>query len=520
MYIVRKKAMRKTETAYYLPSTKGHHLAVLITAIGLSYVASYVVMKGIGNIGLFVGTLTLVAVYIAIVSKWPEMSFPIFLVASTEVLGLMAYEYWPVIRFSFGSISILDLLIIYPFLQVQYWVLSGKIVRTHTVFHNPLIYFFIVLGIAIGNSILIKHIPYREVIRGARPYMYYLLYFVLVYSLHNRAAFYRLLKATTVVVVLGCFIQIGQYLFGPSQEELVNMLRGLIIRHTYIDIKTLMVITVGGKDVVRFLMRTGNFPVLLFFVALFSLVRATKTAHQALLAFLMIISGISIFLTYGRTLFLMMAIGMIAGIVLEVDKRKRYVKLLGITFGSTIVVFAFLGILAPGSENILAAIWERFTGILQDVKYSRGTFGTRLELVQFYLPQALKHLPLGMGITAGGVWDVGILCFLIHFGIFGPFFYIWILRNAIVRVLELYRRPLSPHARSFMKGFACYLLAQLSVILIQDPFPVPVGILLVVFSLVCMECVARFGGPDATQPSEDEVTPPPRRAHVHDRGCY
>ena len=485
--------MHKTTVAHHYPIPSRQQIIAVVLVVGLSYVASRLALKGGGAITTMLLAVLACAAYAVLTARWPEFSFPIFLLASTEVLGLVPYERWPLIRFSFGSISLLDVLVLYPFFQVQYEILSGRVERRQTVFHNPLIYLFVILAIAVMNSIFLKNQPYREVIRGGRPYLYYLYYFILIYSVRTRASLYRLIAATTTVVVLGCLIQIGQYLFGPSQQELADMLRGLIRRRTYFDIKTLMVINVGGRDVVRFLTRTGNFSVLLFFIALFSLLSESKLTHRFFLTSLIVLSGISVFLTYGRTLFLMMIVGMAAGIVLEVDQRKKYVSILLLTLCSTIVGFFFLNIASASSENIFQAVWERFTGIVQDVKYSRGTFGDRMLQIQTWLPVALKNLPLGVGLGGSGLWDVGILCFLIHFGLFGPIFYVWIVKRSIPRFLYLYRLPLSPQARSIVKGFASFLVAQISVILIQDPFPVPVGILLVVFILAGIEFIARFG---------------------------
>lgn len=494
--------MQKTTAAHRYPVPSRQQIFVVVLVAGLSYVASQLALKGIGTTTTFFLALLASVGYVVLIARWPELSFPIFLLASTEVLGLVPYERWPLIRFSFGSISLLDVLVLYPFFQMQYEILSGRVQRGDTVFHKPLIYLFIILAVAIMNSIFLKHQPYREVIRGGRPYLYYLYYFILIYSVRSRESFFRLVAATTTVVLLGCFVQIGQYLFGPSQEELIQMLRGLIQSHAYIDIKTLMVINIAGRDVVRFLMRTGNFAVLLFFVSLFALTRSSRLKQQIFLVLLMMVSGISIFLTYGRTLSLMMTAGIVAGVFLEVDERKRYVKIVLIGLSSIIFSIIVLGIVSSGGENILLAIWERFTGIVSDIKYSRGTFGSRVQSVQELFPLAVKNLPLGAGLSSGGVWDVGILCFLLHFGIFAPLFYVWILKNAVTRFLYLYRLPLPPRSRSLVKGFACFLVAQLSVILIQDPFPIPVGILLVVFVLAGMEFLARFGL------SEQEAPPP------------
>jgi len=496
--------MHKTTVAHHYPIPSRQHIAAVLLVVGLSYVASRLALKGGGAITTMLLAVLACAAYAVLTARWPEVSFPIFLLASTEVLGLVPYERWPLIRFSFGSISLLDVLVLYPFFQVQYEILSGRVERRQTVFHNPLIYLFVILAIAVMNSIFLKNQPYREVIRGGRPYLYYLYYFILIYSVRSRESFFRLIAATTTVVLLGCLVQIGQYILGPSQEELIQMLRGLIQSHAYIDIKTLMVINVAGRDVVRFLMRTGNFAVLLFFICLFALVREVHSKQRVFLVFLLMVSGISIFLTYGRTLFLMMTAGLVAGVFLEVDQRRRYVTIVLIGLGSIILSVLLLSIASAGGENILLAIWDRFTGIVSDIKYSRGTFGSRVQSVQELLPLAIRNMPLGAGLGSGGVWDVGILCFLLHFGIFAPLFYVWILKNSITRFLYLYRLPLSPRSRPFVKGFACFLVAQLTVILIQDPFPIPVGILLVVFVLAGMEFLARFGLGE-----EDAQTPPP-----------
>jgi hypothetical protein len=487
--------MKRLTAQNYALTNNRHHVSAVLIIVTLCLLGSYLAVQGFGAISFFFAALVLSVAYIVLISKMPDISFPIMLLSCTDLLGFYAQEKWPIIRFGFGSVSILDILILYPFFWVQFQIYSGKREGVHTVFDRPLKYLFIILAVAILNSIFLKNVPYREVIRTARPYLYYLFFFILVGSIQNRTMFLRLLKMTGLIVVLGCAVQIGQYVLGPSQNDLIGVMRGLMERQHFLEIKTLMVINVGGRDVVRFLMRTGNFAVLLFFVTLFFLLRAKGVRTYVLLISLLSLSGTSIFLTYGRTLSLMVLIGICTGMAIEKEQRRAFIRLCLIIASATILTISLLSIFSSGGENILSALWQRFTGIYQDIAQSRGTFGDRMSETKDYLiPFALKNLPLGAGFLIGGAWDVGLVCFLLHFGIMGPVFYIWILRNLIRRFVAVYRMPLSSEARCFIKGLACFGIGQLSVILIQDPFPIPIGILLVVFFLVAVECIARYGG--------------------------
>lgn len=461
------------------------HLLGFVLLIVVCWVASNLVLTSTATLLMLVAAALAMAAYLGVLVKAPYLAFPILLVAATEVIGIVPYERWPILRLGFGSISILDGLILVPFLWLKAQVLSGQRKRTRTAFDGPIMFMYVMLLVAIFNGLFLQGTPYREVIRFGRSYLYYLAFFILVDSLRDARSVRRLLQVTTGIVAVGCALQILEFWLGVTLAEAT----GLATREMVIGYQ---VLTIVGQRAARFLTKTGNFALVLFFVSFFLLLRARRQKHQLMAFAFLILSAVSIFLTYGRTLVIMMAVGLVAGYLLEQEYRRKYLIMVSIAAATAILLLFALGLYGGDQGNLLMLIWERVAGIRMDVLHGRDTFGFRVSLAAKSLSLWIRTLPFGPGLGVGGVWDIGLLSIFLHFGILGPIFYFWIIRNAIRRFAEVHRLPLSEEARIIVRGFICYGVGVLAVLPIQDPFPEPLGILLVVFVLALLEAIARF----------------------------
>lgn len=463
----------------------------LVAIVLLCFLASLVVCEDPGRVLKYLAVSAAAVGYAVLVAKRPEWSFVLFLIVASDFLGTLPSQRLPLVRLGFGSVSLTDMLVLYPFLSSEADIIRGRKQRRESVFRRPILFLFLMVAIALLNSIVFQDVPYRNAIRTARPYLNYLYFFVLIDSIRDSAALRRVLKLTTVVVFLGCLLQIGQYLLALTKPDVLAAARHLMEQA---DNPPMMVITVDGRLVVRYLTRTGNFAVLLFFASLFFLLAARTVKARLVAGISMLVSGMSIALTYGRSLSLLVIVGLAAGFFIEKDRRKKYTKILlliaGIALGAT---FALKTSSPGGDMSLVSSLWKRFVGTVQEIAGCTGTLGERIDILTTYMPVVLRGLPFGAGLGTGGVWDVGFLCFLLHFGILGPLFYVWILKAAVARFLDAYRQQGSPEAQTVLKGMTCYSVGQLAVLPIQDPFPHPLGILLLVFVLAVLECIGYLG---------------------------
>jgi hypothetical protein len=463
----------------------------LFAIVLLCFLASLVVCGDPGRVLKYLAVSAAAVGYAVLVAKRPEWSFVLFLIVASDFLGIFPSQRLPLIRLGFGSISLMDILILYPFLLSEADIIRGRKQRKDSAFRRPLLFLFFMVAIALLNSIVFQGVPYRNAIRAARPYLNYLYFFILIDSIRDGATFRRVLKLTAAVVLTGCMLQIGQYLMGLAKPDLLAAARYLM---QYTDNPAMMIITVDGRPVVRYLTRTGNFAVLLFFVSLFSIL-AARTLKGRLKAWgSALLSGMSIALTYGRSLWFLVIAGLAAGLFLEKDQRRMYAKVLVLIASLALVAaFALRTSSLSGESSLFSSLLIRLAGTVQEIAGLEGTFGERLLILKTFFPAGLRGLPFGAGLGTGNVWDVGFLCFFLHFGIFGPLFYVWMLKAAVTRFVRVYRQQGSPEARRFLKGMACYSSGQLAVLPIQDPFPHPLGILLLVFVLAALECIGYLG---------------------------
>jgi hypothetical protein len=262
-----------------------------------------------------------------------------------------------------------------------------------------------------------------------------------------------------------------------------------------------LVINVMGEQVLRAVGTVGNFSMLMFFISIFFVLDARHLTHYVFFSALLVLSGASILMSYGRTSYLMVLTGLIVGMTLEKEHRRRYLVIfscIGLVILISLVLFSFVFAHYRHRTvgSILLSLWFRFQGIGSEVAQGGGTFGARLSEVQEFFRVFLKNLPFGIGMSFGKyaqtITDVGFFPLLLNFGILAPVFYVWILRNAIRRFSSVYRQRLSSRAMMFLKGSICYGISQLVFMPIQDPFFGSLGVLLVVFLLAILECVARL----------------------------
>jgi hypothetical protein len=410
-----------------------------------------------------------------------------------------------------GTVALLDLLILYPFFRSEIRVLSGKSTRLRTVYDGPFRFLLMMAAVAFLNTILIQGDDYRIAVRITRYYLYYLCFFFLMYAVKDERAFTRLLRVTALLTALGCAFQMGEFL---TNRVIVEM-----FTPTEVQNLTYRVITLSGQKVTRYLTKTGNFALLLFFISYIRFFHEPRGRKLLLWAPLMLLSLSSILIAYGRTLYLMTLAGLGVGYFLEREKRRDHTRFLAGATGLGILLFVVHSFFSSGNQltSFLLAVWDRFTGIQQDVLQGRDTFGMRMLLYRDFLKIWLQHLPLGAGFgySTSDIWDIGFFCLFVHFGILAPIFYVWFLRNAIRRFREIYRMRLTGPGRILFNGILCYAVPQLAVLPLQDPFPVPMGALLVIFVLVAAENIVRFrvmpGGDETlSRPNAGPPGPPSR----------
>jgi len=455
----------------------------------LCFLASNLAVKGFQDTLSFFIVLVFGLCFVFLLARRPELSFCAFLLVQTDILGLFPYEAMPVFNLGFGSVSVLDILILVPFAYLYWQTRTGRREPRPTPLDGPVFYLFLIVLIGLANSIIIDNAPYRQAIRFARPYLNYFSFFIVIMAVQDQKTFHRLLKAVAVLVAVGCLVQTIEFLMGQNFMQILRIPEAQMA----LERSGYRVITITGQQITRFLPKTGNFALAMFFVSLFFLLGERPRKTRILFSILFSLSLISIFLAFGRTLYLMGIAGLVVGAYLQKDHRKLYISRIFLFFGIGIGIAALLTLYSVSrGENVMYLMWMRLIGISQDIMEGRDTFGFRLWQFGESFRRGIQNLPLGVGFRVGGEWDVGLLNFFLQFGILGPVFYVWILKKAIPRFLEVYRKPLSEDARCLMKGLGCYGFSQAIVLPIQDPFPVPIGILIVVLFLAIVECVNRF----------------------------
>jgi len=482
--MLRSTTPARNASAAHLPRLAG--FAALALAC---FLASSLAVEGFQDALSFFLVLVLGACFVFLLARRPELSFCAFLLVQTDTLGLFPYEAMPVFRIGFGAVSVLDILVLVPFATLFWQTRTGRREPHPTPLDAPVIYLLLVVLLGLSKSILLDHAPYREAIRYARPYLNYLYFFILIMAVRDRESFHRLLKAVAVLVAAGCLVQTVEFLMGRNFMQILRIPEAQMA----LERSGYRIITITGQQITRFLPKTGNFAMALFFVSLFFLLEDRPRKVRALFYVLLSLSLLSVFLAFGRTLYLMMIAGLVVGAYLQKENRKRYVSRLVLFFLIGIAIAAVLTFYSVSrGENVLYLMWMRLIGISQDIMEGRDTFGFRIYQFGESFRRGIQNLPLGFGFRVGGEWDVGLLNFFLQFGILGPVFYVWILKRAIPRFLEVYRKPLTENGRCLMKGLGCYAFAQAIVLPVQDPFPVPIGILIVVFFLAAVESVERF----------------------------
>jgi len=459
----------------------------------LCYLASWLTTQELSNILLLVlGAISFVAYFVTI-AKAPEVSFAFIFVVVSYFFFIVPAEKLPVLRLGFGTVALLDLLILYPFFYLRGRILTEERRQVDTAFGKPLRYLFLVLGFAFVNGILLHDHSYREAVRWSRIYLHYLCFFVLVYAVQTRETFYRVAKLTTLIVVIGSLLHITESILGKSIVEVIGFASSEWRPFGY------RMLNIGGQTIFRSLCSTGNFGMLIFFISVFFLVRAERPRDMGLPAFLVLLTGISILFGYGRASYIMVGVGLMVGAFIEKEQRRRFLSALGAVFVLALFAFAVFTWVTESGRGFGAGhlIWDRLTGIGRDVLQSRDTLGFRLSLAGELFPVAVKSLPFGQGLWVperfvAVISDVSLFLYVLQFGALGIVFYVWILASILKRFVSLYRSPLSTRGRNFLKGIACYGVAQLLVLPVQDPFISSIGILLVVSIMAMLEFVARF----------------------------
>lgn len=444
--------------------------------------------------------IVFILVYFWLLLKHPEISLLIVIVVILDAFSLINEDMLSIPNI-FKIRDIFYLSSFFPLVTGIY----RKDKKIKYVFLNPIgrmIYIIIFLSIL---QIFITKLKFpgesfNSIIKVARIYLYYLIFFPLLYVLLDRKRLNRFLASGIFIISIFCFLFIIQVILGPYNKIFfwgrveTQLLQGFSITRIY----------VAGERIPSFLL------LICFMIFLF----CKKYKNQFKNTFLMILSALQTILTSGRA----HIFGVITGAVFSMfflmrRKKTRAILKIFIVILLVVLIFEFSSkVFMPGKDNFLRYISTRIASTYDAVIQKEDTFyvrmrdsAGRMELIKRYPIFGLGFVhdesplfafergEIGNAIRTS---DSGIIVLLLDFGIIGL---IWLLTLSIIfliRAKNIFKIADDHITKSIILGTVAYYSSRLFSFITLADFVLYEGIIIITICFVLIESLHYFYNDD------------------------
>jgi O-antigen ligase len=388
----------------------------------------------------------------------PEFGILLIVIAISSIVFETAI---PLIPIPGGSFHVTDLLLFILLLRIPIKILTDqKFTIRKTYLDLPILLFIIAAIISAGLSLFTYEIDFNTVMRGLRPIMYYLLYFIINNSIQNHKQIHNLLNGLFFIAALVSLAMIIQTFIGES----IPLMPGRVEAAETV---------LGQKFEATRIIPPGDSLILaMFILAACSIALIRKPLFKSGYFYLLFLIGIGILLTYSRNIWISVALSLFIFALLI--RKKGKIRIMGwlvtalVLAGLLIPTFIYLGGRARSTFDSMS---ERFISLFTiERTFTSGSLQWRKIENEYAWRSIVRHPFLGIGLynsyrriipsmdnsnkdaNLPAYVHNGYLWILVDMGLFGFLPLMWFFFGFIVRGYSNWRKIRDPIEKSIVIG--------------------------------------------------------------------
>ncbi len=416
----------------------------------------------------------------------------VLLVLMSNVFGVFSAMGLPPIRTPFGTFHVKDiafLMLIFPLLLDLF---NRNVPGKKNILSLPIILLLALTLIQILRGLFILHEDIHYILRLARPFTYYALFFVFIYKINNEKLFDFVIKAILFIGFISAIVGITQVLFGVS-------LGGSKIE-----------MTVYGSA--RTYQPNLLFTLFGFFILLTNPPKALNSRLNLFKFIYCIATVIFILLTFSRGLWFIFCFTLIIFYLFGVARTRIFKH----AFVSCIILLLVFFITPSFFKHFSYILLARAQTGFHDLRFREGTLGTRMNTLGYCWNYAKKaNILFGVGFKYGKIrgyipkepasiiiqkdphrWmgtnsEVGNILF--RHGLAGIFLYVFLYYKFFKKWVYCYLNILAPHYKGLMKAILIINITALLLSIISQPFTNPGMLIVLLISWFMFEYIQKEG---------------------------
>jgi len=419
--------------------------------------------------------------------KWTEYGLALLIIAMTNVFGIYHTLDVPHISFSFGTVQMTDILFFIMLVLILKDFVDGKMEWKKTSLNKPLLILILVIApLQFFRGLFIDHESLRLVARGARPLIYYSIFFIILHQIKSRDQLISFLKLLLFISVISGAVGAYQSLFQVNLSgSKIGFDSSGIARH-YSSAWSMI--------------RSG-------FLVSFCALPFLKPKARIVVIGCEIVLFFSILYTFARSLWGTVAVAMVIGTLLLGRDIGRLFRTLAFITVILIIVIACLG--GQKVKSFAVPFQARWNTAVPGIASRTDTFVTRIDLLKAswsimkansfalgmgfsYDSESLAELPAQLQIKIIAGADNGIGTLLVRSGMVGVLLFVWIFLAFFTRTFLLLRHPNSPLYKGILIGLIVINIQTLLVSFFSDSLFHYDGIVSLVISWALAELISGF----------------------------
>jgi O-antigen ligase len=397
-------------------------------------------------------------IFFLIVSvRRPEIGI---LMITVLISSIVFEESLPLIPIPGGSFHATDIILIFFILLIPFQYLANRNFRLRTTsLDTPLLLFILAVIISAGISIFGQGVNFNTVMRGFRPLIYYLLYFVMTNFIRSRRQIHFVYHGLFVIAGLVSLLMIIQAGIGAS----LHLISGRVA--------AARALTGQSFEATRILPPGDT----LIFIMFISAVCAIAIMHGPLLRsgyfYLLILLGSGLVLTYTRNYWISVILSLLMLVLLASKRGKR--RILGwLLISLILIVITIPPFISFGgrARSYFDSISERIGSMLAVKRtFASGSLVQRKIETEYAWKSIAMHPLLGIGLNSSyrpriswidykpefnsqSYIHNGYLYILVYTGLLGFIPFMWFYGRFIQRGFSNWRKIKSPLEKSIVIG--------------------------------------------------------------------
>lgn len=437
-------------------------------------------------------SLYLIALSVGLYLTFCQFKYAIFLllVLMSNVFGFFSATELPHIRTPFGSFWIKDIAFLMVMLPLLLGLFDRKIPSEKNILSLPIILLLVLMLVQILRAYVLLHEDIHYILRLARPFSYYALFFVLCYRSNHHKLVNFLVNTVLFIGLVSALVGITQVIFefslGGSKIEITEY----GYARTY-------------QPNVLF--------VLFGFFILLSKGQETRNSKLKLFSSIYYIITITFILfTLSRGLWFVFCLSLI-GFYMFGEDRIRFFKH---AFMSCIILFLVFATAPSVIRPLSDVVLTRAQSGWYDLIYRKGTFAKRMDILGYSWDYVKKYnILLGVGFKYGRIrgetereptsitiqsdpyrWvgtDIGSAYILFRHGIMGILLLLLLYYKLFKKGIYFYSRTVDTNSKGLMKAILIISIVAVSLSVISQPFTSPEMLIVVLLSWFMFECIQK-----------------------------